>query len=226
MIEPLISSPLLVSLAHAFATVFTDALFIPEGWWHQVDSDTFTIAVNFWFDGSRKRLIEDPNMSAYYARVLVADMVKQESARYLRSLRTAHSSTRGSRHSLQDTVEMVVNALEQAEREQILLALDDAELMAVQKQLACDHSAVWRSLLVQASLEFVAILTDHWDQWLGDNEDTSNTDSLAAVFAALGDEEERIRLILLLKKDDFQRKMGARVLADTFGCCTISSGSQ
>jgi hypothetical protein len=25
-----------------------DALFLPEGWWHQVDSDGTTIAVNFW----------------------------------------------------------------------------------------------------------------------------------------------------------------------------------
>ncbi len=25
-----------------------DALFLPEGWWHQVDSDGATIAVNYW----------------------------------------------------------------------------------------------------------------------------------------------------------------------------------
>lgn len=207
--------------AHDIAIVFTDALFIPEGWWHQVDSDAFTIAVNFWFDGSRKRLIEDPDMAAYYARVLVADMVKQESARYLQSLRSAHSSKRDGR-SHQDTVDMVLHATEQAEREQILLAIDGAELRTVQKQLARDHCAVWRSLLEHASLEFVGILTDHWDQWLGDSEDADTTDSLAAIFAALGDHEERIRLMLLLRKDDFQREMGARVLADTFGCCAGS----
>ena len=26
-----------------------DALLIPEGWWHQVDSDPATLAVNFWW---------------------------------------------------------------------------------------------------------------------------------------------------------------------------------
>ena len=26
-----------------------DAVFIPEGWWHQIDSTDITIAVNFWW---------------------------------------------------------------------------------------------------------------------------------------------------------------------------------
>lgn len=26
-----------------------DAVFIPEGWWHQIDSSDITIAVNFWW---------------------------------------------------------------------------------------------------------------------------------------------------------------------------------
>lgn len=159
-------------------------------------------------------------MTVYYARVLVADMVKHESARYLHSLRTAHSSTRG-HHSPQYIVDKVLHASDQAEREQIMLTLDNAELMAVQKQIASDHCAVWRSLLENASLEFVAVLMDHWDQWLSSED--ADSSSLTTIFAALGDDEERIRLQLLLKKEDFERKMGVRVLADTFDCASSDS---
>ncbi|XAR58580.1 tRNAPhe (7-(3-amino-3-carboxypropyl)wyosine37-C2)-hydroxylase [Bertholletia excelsa] len=47
-----------------------DALFIPEGWFHQVDSDDLTIAVNFWWQSN---LMSDmlEHMDAYYVRILL-----------------------------------------------------------------------------------------------------------------------------------------------------------
>ncbi|WVZ68642.1 hypothetical protein U9M48_017559 [Paspalum notatum var. saurae] len=44
-----------------------DVLFIPEGWYHQVDSDDLTIAVNFWW---KSRLMTQmlEHMDAYYIR--------------------------------------------------------------------------------------------------------------------------------------------------------------
>ncbi|ETW00878.1 hypothetical protein, variant 1 [Aphanomyces invadans] len=52
------------------------ALYIPEGWWHQVHSASFTVAVNYWFDGMRSRLLAQPTMVPYYARVVVEDLVR------------------------------------------------------------------------------------------------------------------------------------------------------
>ncbi|KAF9682932.1 hypothetical protein SADUNF_Sadunf05G0159200 [Salix dunnii] len=44
-----------------------DALFIPEGWFHQVDSGDFTIAVNFWWKSNiMSNKLE--HMDAYYLR--------------------------------------------------------------------------------------------------------------------------------------------------------------
>ncbi|EEF41362.1 Hypoxia-inducible factor 1 alpha inhibitor, putative [Ricinus communis] len=44
-----------------------DALFIPEGWFHQVDSDDLTIAVNFWWRSNiMSSMLE--HMDAYYLR--------------------------------------------------------------------------------------------------------------------------------------------------------------
>ena len=43
-----------------------DVLFIPEGYWHQVDSTAGTIAVNIWFESAISSLILDSNMSEFY----------------------------------------------------------------------------------------------------------------------------------------------------------------
>ncbi|XP_052188092.1 lysine-specific demethylase JMJ31 isoform X2 [Diospyros lotus] len=51
-----------------------DALFIPEGWFHQVDSDDLTIAVNFWW---RSNVISGmlEHMDAYYLRIILRRLI-------------------------------------------------------------------------------------------------------------------------------------------------------
>ena len=61
-----------------------DALFLPEGWWHQVDSEAVTIAVNFWWRSLSDRQLGG-HMDAYYLRraaqsltdTLKADLLRQ-----------------------------------------------------------------------------------------------------------------------------------------------------
>ena len=74
-----------------------DGLFIPEGWWHQVDSSPGTVAVNFWFTGvaaAISRAIEASppaqELEGYIARVAVARAV--QAAR--RRLRDEHRHRR------------------------------------------------------------------------------------------------------------------------------------
>ncbi|KAI3967010.1 hypothetical protein MKW92_046137 [Papaver armeniacum] len=54
-----------------------DALFIPEGWLHQVDSDDVTIAVNFWWRSSIMTSLPE-HMDAYYLRTILRRLVKTE----------------------------------------------------------------------------------------------------------------------------------------------------
>ncbi|XP_068634537.1 lysine-specific demethylase JMJ31 [Aristolochia californica] len=54
-----------------------DALFIPEGWFHQVDSDDLTIAVNFWWQ-SNMMLSMLEHMDAYYLRRIMKRLVDKE----------------------------------------------------------------------------------------------------------------------------------------------------
>ncbi|XP_078175408.1 2-oxoglutarate (2OG) and Fe(II)-dependent oxygenase superfamily protein isoform X2 [Carex rostrata] len=59
-----------------------DALFIPEGWFHQVDSSDLTIAVNFWWVSS---IVSDmvEHMDAYYLRRILNRLVSKEMGRMM-----------------------------------------------------------------------------------------------------------------------------------------------
>ncbi|GMI73798.1 hypothetical protein like AT5G19840 [Hibiscus trionum] len=54
-----------------------DALFIPEGWFHQVDSDELTIAVNYWWRSSIMSSLAD-HMNAYYLRIILRRLTDRE----------------------------------------------------------------------------------------------------------------------------------------------------
>ncbi|KAF8663865.1 hypothetical protein HU200_055200 [Digitaria exilis] len=54
-----------------------DVLFIPEGWYHQVDSDDLTIAINFWWKSRiMTQMLE--HMDAYYLRRILSRLVDKE----------------------------------------------------------------------------------------------------------------------------------------------------
>ncbi|PIA45073.1 hypothetical protein AQUCO_01700546v1 [Aquilegia coerulea] len=54
-----------------------DALFIPEGWFHQVDSDELTIAVNYWWESSIMSNMSE-HMDAYYLRRILKRLISSE----------------------------------------------------------------------------------------------------------------------------------------------------
>ncbi|XP_062085320.1 lysine-specific demethylase JMJ31 isoform X2 [Humulus lupulus] len=54
-----------------------DALFIPEGWFHQVDSDDLTIAVNFWWRSNIMSGMSE-HMDAYYLRRILKRLADKE----------------------------------------------------------------------------------------------------------------------------------------------------
>ena len=63
-----------------------DALFIPEGWWHQVDSQDMTIAVNFWWRSAFSKSLQ-PHMYAYYLRRIMDSLLDAERHKALQSVR-------------------------------------------------------------------------------------------------------------------------------------------
>jgi len=73
-----------------------DALFIPEGWFHQVDSIALTIAVNFWWP-SRIMLAMESHMDAYYLRRITSRMVDCEKKKILKAVSVHNGEEEGSK---------------------------------------------------------------------------------------------------------------------------------
>ncbi|XP_024965622.1 uncharacterized protein LOC112505831 isoform X1 [Cynara cardunculus var. scolymus] len=59
-----------------------DALFIPEGWFHQVDSESLTIAVNLWWRSEMMSGMSE-HMDSYYLRRILKRLTDKEMNRML-----------------------------------------------------------------------------------------------------------------------------------------------
>lgn len=59
-----------------------DALFIPEGWFHQVDSESLTVAVNFWWRSEIMSGMSE-HMDSYYLRRILKRLTDKEMNRML-----------------------------------------------------------------------------------------------------------------------------------------------
>ncbi|XP_057517563.1 lysine-specific demethylase JMJ31 [Amaranthus tricolor] len=65
-----------------------DGLLIPEGWFHQVDSDQLTIAVNFWWRSDVTSSMPE-HMDAYYLRIILRRLIDKEMNQMLHNTRNA-----------------------------------------------------------------------------------------------------------------------------------------
>lgn len=188
-----------------------DALFIPEGWWHQVDSDEFTIAVNYWWEGARVELTRDPDMMPYYARVLMDELIKQETDKYLAELRVSHKEYT-SMDSISTIISRFLATTAKSKRERVVMAVEDPpQQRELQLQLSTGYSSAWQTLLRNASNELAAVLTEFWDAWADDE------GFFTQIFSPLGDDEADTKQVLLDKRDAFRRAMGIRTCSNVLG---------
>ncbi|XP_045833668.1 uncharacterized protein LOC123924744 [Trifolium pratense] len=67
-----------------------DALFIPEGWFHQVDSNDLTIAINFWWRSNTMSCMLE-HMDAYYLRRILRRLIDKEMDQQLLKLGTGRN---------------------------------------------------------------------------------------------------------------------------------------
>ncbi|KAG6610278.1 Clavaminate synthase-like protein [Phytophthora cinnamomi] len=196
--------------AYRFEVTSGDAIVIPEGWWHQVDSDTFTIAVNYWWDGEREKLVADKRMVSYYARVMLEELVKQQCESQLFALRSSSETAEATLMDEASAVAAIIAEKAQFAREKMLLSLDNDVFMKTQRLLATSHAADWRGLLANASVGFVAVLTKCWE------DDNLEPDLLEVLFGSLGKEEEVLKKQLLTKQAQFRQNCAAEMYQSLF----------
>lgn len=61
-------------------------LFIPEGYWHQVDSTGGTIAVNIWYESAVSDLLSDSHMSEFYLTRLLQSKTADKAQELLQAV--------------------------------------------------------------------------------------------------------------------------------------------
>ncbi|CAH0477263.1 unnamed protein product [Peronospora belbahrii] len=199
--------------AQQFAVVAGDALVIPEGWWHMVDSDKFTIAINYWWNGVREQLVADKRMVPYYARVMLEELVKQQCEARLLAFRS--SSRVGIVANFEDADQVAAAYLaskDQGYREQVLLSLERNIFVKTQRFLAVNNVIEWRKLLVNASVDLAAALVECWESV------DIEPDTLGELFGALEDEEvESLKKLIAAKQAQFRRECAADMYQSLFG---------
>ncbi|XP_010535927.1 PREDICTED: uncharacterized protein LOC104811069 isoform X2 [Tarenaya hassleriana] len=117
-----------------------DALFIPEGWFHQVDSDDLTIAVNFWWQSNIMSNMSE-HMDSYYLRRIIRRLIDREMNLILPKPLTEHGS--GQSHIGQADKGSSKNSAEGREQQRTLLhELDPYSLQALHELISLVHDHV------------------------------------------------------------------------------------
>ncbi|KDO27298.1 hypothetical protein SPRG_07548 [Saprolegnia parasitica CBS 223.65] len=208
-----------------FTVTPTDALFIPEGWWHQVSSDPFTIAVNYWFDGLRPALVQHPHMQPYYARVLLEDMLAHARKQALQAYLDRQQVTLGTSLPFPDAAAMAMAAhvATHATTTPALLSLvPRRDIHCVCLALSASFPVAWKQLLQKdAPTEVLELLTEAWD----DHEAIVHTTRVAspgayfeAIYAPFSlDEQEELQAHLLAAKEAFALHVCHDLLRSTLG---------
>ncbi|KAF0737421.1 hypothetical protein Ae201684P_006350 [Aphanomyces euteiches] len=201
-----------------------EALYIPEGWWHQVRSEAFTIAVNYWFNGMRAQLLGDGDMQPYYARVLLEDLIRTtrqtKMATYAAKCRLDLQQICPLNH-LQD-VESVVAWLESCEETMstaILVTLEHPLLYKVSLELSERHRERWSRILDNASVHLVEHLTELWedhDAIVRALDGLTSAEYFDKIFGCSNDAEQ-LQKSFLQKKDAFAAECGREVMKSMFG---------
>ncbi|RMX66863.1 hypothetical protein KXD40_001967 [Peronospora effusa] len=197
--------------AQQFEVTAGDALVIPEGWWHKVDSDKFTIAVNYWWNGVREQLVVDKRMVPYYARVMLEELVKQQCEARLLAFRSSCAiDIVGAFEDEERAAAVIVASKDQGCREQVLFSLENKLFVKTQRFLAANHVVEWRKLLANASADLAAALVQCWD-----SEDLE-ANVLGELFGALGDEEKSIKELIATKEAQFQQECATDMYQSLF----------
>ena len=146
-----------------------DALYIPEGWWHQVTSAPHTVAVNFWWESSFTMNLGG-QLDSYYARKtmesLVAAQKKVRLARYRQDAmaRMANAVPADVTAFASDLIIGERRAANGAPFRRFLAALSPDDTRSLLEHLAREHPAALAATMIRCLTPvFAEHLTDSFE---------------------------------------------------------------
>ncbi|XP_059437812.1 lysine-specific demethylase JMJ31 isoform X1 [Corylus avellana] len=130
-----------------------DALFIPEGWFHQVDSDNLTIAVNFWWRSNVMTCMLE-HMDAYYLRRILRRLTDKEMDQVLNK-----TSSAGIGKMKRHVSELPSNGKADYSGNELDLACEEIDLKG--KELQHKNLLELEPFALQVLHELVSLVHDH-----------------------------------------------------------------
>ncbi len=208
-----------------------DSLFIPEGWWHQVDSGPagaarFALAVNFWWRGPSTRLEEDA--LPFFLRNTFVRVVAMERERVFAALRALPACVSGGPSSCAAFLAGLeaIEALPESAR-----WIDSACIMPNERisqlavWLAQTHWSVWRDAVLASGAvvprvlallcPFAAAALVELVEAVEEN-DAAAAAFLDKMFSAAGDREATVAQLIRLR-GECQRRLLRHTLAAVCG---------
>ena len=193
-----------------------EALFIPEGWWHCVDSEPGTVAVNVWCPGMQAEACFDAEREEYLLRALLQRAAHRLRHNQLLSFNaTAKAVAASAAGSAADAAAAAAAAaatpplheLEHHRLEDAVAALRGAEQLVELPRLVQTAPGAWKSMLLGCRGATASQLTSQWEEMESQGHD------LEAFYGAVLDEPfgeseaRRVRHALLDKTEAFTRQL-------------------
>ncbi|CAM0883416.1 unnamed protein product [Alopecurus aequalis] len=192
-----------------------DALFIPEGWYHQVDSDDLTIAINFWW---KSRIMTEmlEHMDAYYLRRIMRRLVDTEMNKIMQRSFLSHSegnavfqpTTEASRGS------QVKNSNSPNKKGTLLESLEPSTLQALYELMSLVHNSVeavdQNDIAESASQDTPACQGNERKKTAADDSSLLEKDAVAKIILPV--EPLELRSMLLAMVHTFPRTLESLVL--------------
>ena len=194
-----------------------EALFIPEGWWHSVESSPATIAVNIWWEGLRAAVVDNEcegvaGVGVYLGRLCLQRQVQSTKERWLREAAAAEDAASWPQES--DAAAEWLRA-STTTTEQALAFLRAAPLplqVGAVGAVAELDAPRWRSLFGSIDALTAFSLTTAWESGALDEEEQKNYFSRIGTPLETGWERRLIEL-----NESFGKRAMAHVLDIFYG---------
>eukprot|EP00656_Telonema_subtile_P040204 TRINITY_DN45269_c0_g1_i1.p1 TRINITY_DN45269_c0_g1~~TRINITY_DN45269_c0_g1_i1.p1 ORF type:complete len:424 (-),score=71.75 TRINITY_DN45269_c0_g1_i1:2-1273(-) len=196
-----------------------DALFIPEGWWHQVESTASTVALNVWFCGLGHQLTQpssrfkDASLPYYIRALVLRGLTRSRKRMYRRMVRHARKDFR----ALHIKGARVTGA---SSANTLLRAMSVQAMLKALPDLATRAPKRWKRILREMDELTVEIVTTKWEE----AEQLVGDDVMQPFYQKLFAQDHRgtRRNHMLDLREDFTRKMSIQLMNDVL--CSGSPG--
>lgn len=200
-----------------------DALFIPEGWYHQVDSDDLTIAINFWW---RSKIMTEmlEHMDAYYLRRILRRLVDKEMNKVVQKGSFRHSkgsanfqptdeeSRAGSQQF--NLLNQVNNSGTSEKKDSPLQSLEPCTLQALYELMSLVHDSIeavgQNDIAESTSQDAFSIQDNERNKTAKDDSSLLEKDPVAKIILPV--EPLELRSMLLAMAHTFPRTLEALIL--------------